>query len=128
LISVSENPAISGGLMIRESSDPESPFIACALSGKDKGYVRVKDERGGEVRESYFGGHVSEMIEIVKTNDLVSISTSGLGDDYDRHVIKFQSTGHTMIIGFFISSVDNSADATARFSHVRFFKASPSAY
>jgi hypothetical protein len=113
----SGNNNLNGGLMIRESTEADSPFIACALTGDGKIIVQVREERGGAVRENSFSYDQSEMVEVIKNDNNVSISIAPLGNDYSRDVIKLTGFRDSLMAGFFTGS-----GATVRFSNVRFFE------
>jgi len=122
LLGLTNNPDRKAGLMIRQSTNPDAPFIACFVEGKDRIALQYRIDPGTEIQEISFSVAGAEMIQVEKNGPNFTVSAARFGDDYERQSIEVPTLSGTVKAGFYVCSSSAGDKEIARFSHLRFFE------
>lgn len=122
LLGLTDKPDRKAGLMIRKSTNPDAPFVACFLQGNDQVAIQYRIDPGTEIQETSFNIEGAEMIQVEKKGSNFTVSAAQFGDEYERQSIEVPTLSGTVKAGFYVCSGSSGDREMARFSHLRFFE------
>jgi len=108
--------------MIRQSTNPDAPFVACFVKGNDRVAIQYRIDPGTDIQETSFSLEGAEMIQVEKNGPNFTVSAARFGDDYERQSIEVPTLSGTVKAGFYVCSSSAGDKEIARFSHLRFFE------
>ncbi|MFC2126095.1 hypothetical protein ACFLU5_14930 [Bacteroidota bacterium] len=120
LIGLTEDKDRKAGLIIRQSTQPDAPFVACVVQGDGDVSLQYRKGQGADTGEILFNVHGAEMIQLVKKGNTFTMSASKFGDDYERQSIELTEFKGSLKAGFFVCSNSAINREIVRFSHIRF--------
>ena len=123
VIGLSENQDQEAGIMIRQSTQADAPYIACIVEGDGRVSLQYREESGAEIKEVLFTVQGAEMVQLVKKGTTYTMSAAIFGEEYERQSIELNIFKGDAKVGFFVCSNSGGSSETVRFSRVRFFEA-----
>ena len=122
------NPHKKAVLMIRQSLDPDSPYVDIALHGNDMAALQYRAETGGDTREIQFRAPSPQEFKIVRRGDYFYVFANSAAGDPLRPTgasIKVPLQGD-IYVGIGLCSHDPNTVEKASFSKLEFKTLSPS--
>ena len=121
-IGFSDNKDRQAGLMIRQSSALDSPYVACVVKGNGLVSLQFRKNSDSDTKKILFTITGAEMIQLEKKGNTFTMSAAKFGEDYERQSIELTGFTGSLKAGFFVG-LDKVGDREiVRFSRVRFFE------
>ena len=128
LTGTGSNPNRKAGLIIRQSLDPDAPYVDAVIHGDGLTSMQYREVKGGPTREIRSNVSAPERIRIDKDGDYVYMSVAPSGDEMrsagGTTRIAFQEP---FLIGLAVSAHDSAAVERALFSDVEILEDFPEA-
>jgi len=121
-IGFNNNRDRQAGLIIRPSSEPEAPYVGCAVQGNGSVYLKYRKDSGSETEKILFAVTEAEMIQLEKKGNTFTISAAKFGEDYERRSVELSGFSGVLKVGFYVASNSSGLREIARFSRLRFFE------
>lgn len=121
-LDLTNNKDGKAGLMIRQSSEPGAPFVACDVQENGIVSFRYRAASGSSPNKILFSIRDAEMIQIEKKGNTVTASAAKFGEDYERQSVELKEFNDTLKIGFYGCSSSAKEMEIVSFSHLRFFE------
>ena len=121
LLGVNKSIKSNAGIMIRETTDPGSPFISCSLQPGGNIIIRYRKVSGKEVHSEILSVKDAEMLQLERKNEKYIMSAAKFGQVYSRDTLLLPGFNKTVNTGFFVFSGSEKEKEAASFSNIRFF-------
>ena len=122
LIGLTDDQNRESGCMIRQSPDPDTPYVACVLKGNGQVVLQYRKGPGAASKEILFTVTGAEMIQLEKKGNTFTMSAAKFGEDYERQSVELTGFTGALKAGFYVCSNSTTEKEVVRFSHVRFFE------
>jgi len=122
LLNITGKNTSSAGIMVRQSSDPDAPFIACVVQGDGTMKLKYRADSGKTAKELNIKVTGAEMIQVEKKGDTYTVSAAKFGETYEKTSVQVPGIKGSLLTGFFVCSGSETEKEAAAFSNIRFFE------
>ena len=113
------------GLMIRKSTDSNSPVVACTVHGDGLTSLQYRIAPGDTMKEIKFTIKGPNVLQLEKKGNTYTMSVAHFGEVYQTEKIDMPDLGTDLLAGLFICSHNNKFSESVEFSNTRVFNTAP---
>lgn len=109
------------GLMVRRSTETNSPLVACTVHGDGLTSLQYRSVRGGVIKEIKFGVRGADVVQLEKKGNRYTMSAARFGGLYEVQNVDSIDLGSGFLAGLFICAHTNGFTEEAEFINTKIF-------
>ncbi len=113
------------GLMVRQSTETNSPVVACTVHGDGLTSLQYRSESGGIIKEIKFRVTGAEVLQLERKGNHYTMSAARFGEPYEVHNVDSLDLGPALLAGLFVCAHTNSFSEEATFTNTKIFAPAP---
>jgi len=113
------------GIMIRKTTDSNSPVVACTVHGDGLTSLQYRSEPGDTMKEIKFKISGPDVLQLEKKGNTYTMSVAHFGEIYQVQKLENIDLGSDLLAGIFICSHNNEFSEEVEFTNTRILNTAP---
>jgi TolB protein len=113
------------GIMFRNTTDSNSPFVSCTIHGDGLTSFQYRKEAGGNVAEIKLTIKAPNVVQLEKKGDVYTMSVAIFGQTFVVEELKDLKLNDELLSGLFVCSHNANFSEEVEFSNTRIYKPAP---